>query len=161
MPEVQCIVGARPYRKSLASIVQQMGRGMRIANGKDYCLYLDHARNVERWFEDICDIWENGVSELPDGKAKKKKNNRIHKPKEPLICKCGYMVSPGTAPTNCPMCGEPFHFRKTSTVGEGTPAEMRLATRGRGGRIKEEWANEPELATVSYTHLTLPTICSV
>ena len=52
VPDVRCMVGARPYSSSLASVIQQLGRGMRISNGKDYCLYLDHAGNMEGWYEE-------------------------------------------------------------------------------------------------------------
>ena len=45
VPSVECIVMARPFRRSLTSIIQQLGRGMRIADGKPYCLLLDNARN--------------------------------------------------------------------------------------------------------------------
>ena len=53
VPHIQCMVGARPYSSSLASVIQQLGRGMRISHGKDYCLYLDHAGNMEGWYEEV------------------------------------------------------------------------------------------------------------
>lgn len=42
VPDVLCGVSARPYRKSLSSHIQQMGRVMRSAPGKDFGLWLDH-----------------------------------------------------------------------------------------------------------------------
>ena len=145
VPQVQCIVGARPYKKSLSSVVQQMGRGMRIAPDKQYCLYLDHARNIERHFGDISDIWENGVSELPDTKAKKDKKAKTKPVKEPITCKCGYMIAPGTSATICPMCGATLISRKEKTTYHA-PAVMRIATRRKGNVIKEEWADDDNLA---------------
>ena len=71
VPDVRCMVGARPYSSSLASVIQQLGRGMRISNGKDYCLYLDHAGNMEGWYEEVSDIWANGVAALPAEKKEK------------------------------------------------------------------------------------------
>ena len=49
VPSVECIVMARPFRRSLTSIIQQLGRGMRIADSKPYCLLLDNARNYIRF----------------------------------------------------------------------------------------------------------------
>ena len=42
VPDVLCLVAARPYRRSLASHIQQIGRLMRPSPGKEYGLLLDH-----------------------------------------------------------------------------------------------------------------------
>lgn len=44
VPDVLCGISARPYRKSLSSHIQQLGRVMRPSPGKDYALWLCIAR---------------------------------------------------------------------------------------------------------------------
>jgi superfamily II DNA or RNA helicase len=46
-PTVDCVVLARPT-KSIVLHLQMLGRGMRIADGKEACMVLDHADNVRR-----------------------------------------------------------------------------------------------------------------
>jgi DNA repair protein RadD len=63
-----CLVGVscKPYRKSLSSHIQEMGRVMRAAPGKAKALWLCHSGNVERFAADTFDVWENGAGELSD-----------------------------------------------------------------------------------------------
>lgn len=44
--DVRCIICAQ-MTKSLIRHVQMLGRGLRIADGKDHCVILDHAGNIE------------------------------------------------------------------------------------------------------------------
>lgn len=73
-----CLVGisCRPYRKSLSSHMQEIGRIMRPHPGKTKALWLDHAGNIERFALDMFDVWENGAGDL--SKAEK----RDTKPRE-------------------------------------------------------------------------------
>ena len=48
LPELDCIVLAQPT-KSLVLYLQMLGRGLRSAPGKQYCLILDHAGVVRRF----------------------------------------------------------------------------------------------------------------
>lgn len=52
--DVRCIISAAP-RKNQADIVQELGRGLRPAEGKEYCWLNDHVGNANRygWFADI------------------------------------------------------------------------------------------------------------
>jgi hypothetical protein len=52
--DVRCMVSAAP-RKNQADIVQELGRGARPADGKEYCWLNDHVGNANRygWFADI------------------------------------------------------------------------------------------------------------
>jgi superfamily II DNA or RNA helicase len=52
--DVRCIVDAAP-RKNQADIVQALGRGMRPADGKEFCYLCDMVGNANRygWFADI------------------------------------------------------------------------------------------------------------
>lgn len=46
--DVSCVIQARPT-KSLSLYLQQVGRGLRTADGKDTCIILDHAGNCSRF----------------------------------------------------------------------------------------------------------------
>ena len=115
-----------------------MGRGMRIASGKEYCLYLDHARNVERWFSEISDIWAEGISELPKNTKKKSKPAKKKRNSLAIVCKCGYMPPPGT--DICPMCGNKCR-RTKETAASVKAGEMRSAR-----ELKKEWSADLSLA---------------
>ena len=45
IPDLLCLVIARPYVKAFAAHIQMLGRAMRVAQGKEYALVLDHAGN--------------------------------------------------------------------------------------------------------------------
>jgi superfamily II DNA/RNA helicase len=85
VPDVMVGVSARPFSKSLSSHVQQMGRVMRGYEGKEFALWLDHSGNYLRFREDWDDVFENGVTELDDGKEKAKKEP-TKKEKEEAKC---------------------------------------------------------------------------
>ena len=68
------MISARPYRKSLASHIQQIGRIMRASPGKRFGLVLDHAGNFLRHAVATEEFWASGCDELDDG---------IRKPPEP------------------------------------------------------------------------------
>ena len=123
VPDVLCMIGARPYSSSLASVIQQMGRGMRTAEGKDFCLYLDHAGNVAGWYDDVMDFWANGVDRL-DATEKRKPKRREGEERPDVVCDCGFVLQPGMQ--SCPSCGTARRKRRTRT--EVVPGRM------------EEWA---------------------
>lgn len=45
VPGIECVIMARPT-KSLGKFLQMIGRGLRIAEGKDYLILIDHVGNV-------------------------------------------------------------------------------------------------------------------
>lgn len=103
VPDVLCLVGCRPYSGSLAAVIQQMGRGMRIAPGKDYCLYLDHAGNCAGWYDQVAEVWAEGVAELDTG-SQKSPSRREGKERPDVVCsKCQFVRPPGAR--ECPSCG--------------------------------------------------------
>jgi len=101
--DIKIGVCARPYRKSLSGHIQQMGRVMRPHPGKEYALWLDHAGNLSRFWEDQVDVFENGVSELDDGKHDSKvRKEKTEAEKAEFCCKsCGFMFRGKV----CPSCG--------------------------------------------------------
>ncbi len=64
VPDVRIGVSCKPYRKSLSSHLQEIGRIMRTFPGKDVALWLDHSGNLERFAMDQFDVWENGAGDL-------------------------------------------------------------------------------------------------
>lgn len=98
--DVRCIILARPTKSEML-FVQIVGRGLRTAPGKDYCLILDHSDNHLR-LGCVTDIHK---TELCCGKPKAKSESD---PKEritlPKACPhCTALVPAGWP--SCPSCG--------------------------------------------------------
>ena len=151
VPDVLCLIGARPYSASLASVIQQLGRGMRASPGKTFCLYLDHAGNFAGWYNDILDVWEHGVSELPVSKAtgatpqKKRLEGEDGRESKDFTCfKCGTVFIRGA--DNCAGCGAPRPVRRTNrrkvagAMEELSPAQLKDAV-AKGSRA---WKQNPQ-----------------
>ncbi|MBN8292836.1 DEAD/DEAH box helicase [Rhodobacter sp. NTK016B] len=84
-----CLVGisCKPYRKSLSSHMQEIGRVMRSAPGKDKALWLCHSGNVERFAGDMFDVWANGAGELDTAeKRDSKARERNQQTREAAVC---------------------------------------------------------------------------
>jgi superfamily II DNA or RNA helicase len=101
--DVKIGVSARPFSKSLSSHVQQMGRVMRSHEGKDFALWLDHSGNYLRFREDWDDVYENGVTELDDGREKAKKEPTAKEKSDQKCPKCSHLWP--SASDTCPCCG--------------------------------------------------------
>lgn len=93
VPDVGCVIMARPT-KSLMVYVQQVGRGLRIAENKKELIVLDHAGNTARHGF----ITDEFPTELDDGI--KTATTKEAKEKEEKL------------PSACPMC----HFMKESHI---------------------------------------------
>lgn len=153
--EIEVIIIARPLRKGFAEHIQILGRGLRPHPDKQVCTVLDHAGNVMRFWGRMQEFFEEGCSELDDGKRKDKKS-KPKKEREPVKCsKCAHIHKP--MPT-CPQCGFE-HPRRSSEIahvaGElrefvGTVAEGRerhalyaqLLHIAREREYKEGWAKQ-------------------
>lgn len=119
VPDVGCVVDARPLRKSLSTAIQMWGRGLRSSpeTGKICCLLLDFSGNVIRFADDYSDIFFNGLDKLDDGE-KLDKAVRKDEDHEPRHCpKCDY------APVGrkCVRCG--YEIQRKSLV-ETLPGQM-------------------------------------
>lgn len=113
--DVRCISMVRPT-KSQMLFVQIVGRGLRTANGKDYCLILDHSDNHQR-LGFVTDIDASHVA-LHEGKTPNSDTtSNIRLPKE--CPQCAYLKPPGNA--KCPVCG--FVATAHSKI-EPTPGEL-------------------------------------
>jgi DNA repair protein RadD len=121
VPDVSCVIMARPLRKSLAEHIQLFGRGLRISDGKENCLVLDHSGNCARFWEDCESFFDFGVDKLDDGKPKEKK--KAEKPEaEPMRCPtCRALHKP--APF-CPACGHAYPKKAAVQHVPGTLKEL-------------------------------------
>lgn len=132
-PLVKIGVSARPFSKSLSSHVQQMGRIMRPCEGKEFCVWLDHAGNYLRFREDWEDVFENGVSELDDGKEKTKREPTEKEKKEAKCPRCEAYMPPGL--DTCSSCGYVREKRNKVSVTAGEMEELQTMSR----ENKQKW----------------------
>lgn len=122
IPDIGCVIMARPLRKSLAEHIQFFGRGLRIADGKTDCIVLDHSGNCARFWEDMNEFFECGVAELDDGKKKEKPKPKEKAEAEPVKCPgCGHMHKPMPF---CPNCGHEYPKRAAVEHVPGTLKEL-------------------------------------
>lgn len=139
VPDVGCVVDARPLRKSLSTFIQMIGRGLRCSpsTGKSDCLLLDHSGNIVRFADDFERIYHDGVESLDDG-AKLDKTVRKDDPEQYETKAC---PSCGHAPFSkrCMGCG----FEKPAIAVETSAAGvMREITIGKG-KNRKVLANDP------------------
>lgn len=119
-PEIDLIALLRPT-KSPVMHVQTIGRGLRIAEGKDHCLVLDFAGNTAR------------LGPINDIRVRK-----IRKGKDPN--------EEGEAPTKeCPNCGAilPIHVRTCEWCKYEFPRKTALSTSAYKGEVIKE-GNDPK-----------------
>lgn len=133
--DVRCIILARPTKSEIL-YTQMIGRGLRLAEGKDHCLILDHSDTTLR----LGFVTEIHHTELDDGKPKPKKEQ---KPKErlPKECpKCSFLRPPKVR--ECPACG--FVPEPRSEV-ESMEGELYELTRDKAIKPKD-WTKEKKEA---------------
>ena len=118
VPDVQCLVIARPYRKSLAAHIQMLGRGQRSSAGKEFCLVLDHVGNCLGFYDQTAEFWSRGIDDLNDEKFLNVKRS-ARKKSEVECAGCQAILPP--AATQCPVCGR--ERKRRNTVIE-LPGEM-------------------------------------
>ncbi len=122
VPDVSCIIMARPLRKSLAEHIQLLGRGLRMAPGKEDCLVLDHSGNCARFFAECEEFFDVGLSELDDGKGRNKSRPKPPKEREPVKCpECKGLHPPMPA---CPCCGHEYPKKQGIMHVPGTLKEL-------------------------------------
>ena len=87
VPDVRIGVSCKPYRKSLSSHMQEIGRVMRSHPDKDKALWLDHSGNVERFALEMFDVWENGAGDLSQAtKRDSTPRERNETVREKVVC---------------------------------------------------------------------------
>ncbi|CUI09827.1 putative helicase [Janthinobacterium sp. CG23_2] len=123
VPDVEVLILARPLRKGLAIHIQMLGRVLRTspATGKTEAIVLDHSGNCMRFWAEIQEFFENGLSELDDGKPKEAKPS-AQKEKQPVKCPgCHHIHSPLPA---CPSCGHVYSKSRELLQVAGTLEEV-------------------------------------
>lgn len=151
-----CLIGisCKPYRKSLSSHMQEIGRIMRPAPGKEIALWLDHAGNLERFAVDMFDVWDNGAGELD--KAEKRdveKRERNEMTREKVVCpECSGALRGNI----CTGCGWEKPARSSITEEEGTLVEFALKKHGMVPRagLRADCLGDPRkvwMAALAYT----------
>ncbi len=139
VPDVSCVIMARPLRKSLAEHIQLFGRGLRISpdTGKTDCLVLDHSGNAARFFEQCELFFDFGIDELDDGKPKKEKKKLEKSEVEPVKCpSCRALHRPMPF---CPSCGHEYPKRVTVQHVPGTLKELLKAEGFEAQKLKQVW----------------------
>lgn len=98
-----CGISCKPYRKSLSSHLQEIGRVMRRHPGKEFALWLDHSGNIERFAMDQYEFWENGADDLSTAqKRDTTPRERVKSEKEKIVCpECSGALLGNT----CSVCG--------------------------------------------------------
>jgi len=129
-PNTGCLVIARPT-KSLMLHYQCIGRGLRIAEGKENCIILDHSGNIQRngFPDDIL------PTELCNGEKREKPLDRKKREKKdplPEVCTgpgCKTLKPAGIH--KCPECGFAPEKQSTVEVIEGELKELKKANQKR------------------------------
>lgn len=105
VPDVMCGISCRPYAKSFSSHIQEMGRLMRIAPGKEYGLWLDHSGNCVSFADDTAWLFEHGVDSLSEAQKKDSEAREpVERVKQKHFCgSCGMQMEPGIS--TCQSCG--------------------------------------------------------
>lgn len=94
VPQVLCIIDARPYRKAFHAFVQKLGRVMRVFPGKEFGLYICHTGNYAGFLDNTFDLFENGVDKLLKAKEKKKIQRKEYTAEEIECSECGTIFLP-------------------------------------------------------------------
>jgi len=99
--DVRCIVYAR-LTKSEMKFVQDIGRGLRLAEAKEYCLLLDHAGTCEELGDPTYIYHDRLDTRSPNDKGSSYQED-VPPPKPRKCPKCLYLISAGALV--CPECG--------------------------------------------------------
>lgn len=94
--DVRCVVLACPTRSEI-KFVQMVGRGLRTAAGKGYCLVLDHSDTHER-LGFVTDIHHQNLDT-----GEKVKSSEREEPTPKPCPSCAFIMPPKTL--TCPQCG--------------------------------------------------------
>ncbi|MCL1826437.1 MAG: DEAD/DEAH box helicase [Candidatus Cloacimonetes bacterium] len=140
VPAVDCVISLRPTQ-SLVIFMQQIGRGLRIAEGKSTCIVLDHANNIFRHgaIENITD-WT-----LEGGHKRAKSLEALPSIKR---CKKCFVILTGA---KCQVCGsEPEVSEKELEIKEGELQRIELEKIRKQNRKEQGMARTlPELLVIA------------
>jgi superfamily II DNA or RNA helicase len=138
--DVMIGVSARPFSKSFASHVQQMGRVMRAHPGKEFALWLCHSGNYLRFHEEWDDVFNNGVNAIDEGKEKARKELTKDE-KEAAKCPRCNAFWPGRSDT-CACCGFTRMKRSEVVVNPGELHELTQGANVKDQAVKQDWYSQ-------------------
>lgn len=124
VPDIGCVIMARPLRNSLDEFIQFFGRGLRISpeTGKVDCIVLDHSGNVARFWRRWRAFFALGCLKLDDGKKPESEGPREKEEPEPMTCpQCRALHPPRPV---CPVCGHEYPRKKAVEHVPGTLKEI-------------------------------------
>ena len=126
--------------------MQMLGRGMRVIDGKDNCILLDHAGCVyEHGFVHEITEWELDETKQTENKKEKKRKEKNSKP---ITCPECDMIYTGQL--KCPQCGnipEMKQFGKDVEYIDGKLGEVCFKTKTAAPEkfnkeVKQEWFDQ-------------------
>lgn len=134
IPAIDAVILLRPT-KSLALFLQMVGRGLRVSEGKEALIILDHAGNV---FEHMClpstDIQWNLDGGRPKAASEDADSEDEELPSRPRVCpECNHVHEWAA---ECPICGHIY------TAADRTVEEIR-------GELQEVFEIPPGYVTVA------------
>lgn len=143
--DVGVVIMARPLRSSLAEHIQILGRGLRKdpENPDKICTVLDHAGNTLRFWDSMNAFFDEGATQLDDGKPKKSAKADRKGPKPKKCPKCAHIHAPRPM---CPMCG--FEYPRRSNV-EHEAGELAELGEGAAATIDVRRSFYAELLTLA------------
>lgn len=127
VPDIGCVIMARPLRKSLAEHIQFLGRGLRPYPGKEECIVLDHSGNCLRFMDEMLGFFKNGQDVLDDGRIKERKKPKEEDDIEDRYRKCPNCRCLHTYAPVCPNCGHEYPPRVAVQHKPGTMRELILS----------------------------------
>lgn len=157
VPDTLIGISCKPYRKSLSSHMQEIGRVMRPHPGKSKALWLDHSGNVERMALDMFDVWENGPGSLSSAeKRDTTPRKREEAAREKVVCpECA-----GALRGNfCMACGWERPARSGIVAVEGELHEFSIAAIEARPGLRAECLKDPRavwMAAVTYCCVSSP-----
>jgi superfamily II DNA or RNA helicase len=145
VPDISCVILARPT-KSLPMYMQMLGRGMRVIEGKENCVLIDHAGCVyEHGFVHEITDWKLDSSNKTENEKEKERKKSDSKP---ITCpECDVIY---TGQLKCPQCGnipEARQFGKDVEYIDGQLGEVCFKSKTAAPEkftkeIKQEWFSQ-------------------
>lgn len=88
VPDIGCVIDARPLRKSFSTFIQMIGRGLRSSpdTGKTRCRLLSFSGNIRRFYDDFVELYYNGCGELSTAEKLDAAPRKDEEEFEPLGC---------------------------------------------------------------------------
>ena len=131
-PFVSCIILARPTKSEMLYL-QIIGRGLRLSEGKDHCLILDHSdTGIRLGLPDQIEYYDFYESSAEERRRELKKKNKD--PKQPKPCpRCQFLRMPGEL--SCLSCG--YEPKKQSKIFCESGELVELGRNGKPAKVSQ------------------------